>query len=393
MTISAVLDLRGGHSWDPAKAALDAFRWPQSPHVASWHPLGHKTTSLVPRASADEGTPVVTPFDIDVIAGGIRRRSRKYKGSVFQVGGTSGLQPGDVVISPIADSPALFMTSALSGSLVSGRFVVLRPQDRLHGLWIWAVLSSESGQTLRALTSASALGSERPGHSSLLGAPIPWPTHRRLEAVAANLEGVERGTHHPDEASEETWWTTTNLREVEWSVALATPRPELLEKGVPLREYCERIEQGRRVMPGMIVDFPHDRSIPLVDTSALRNGRPGRWVLPGHDVRTIVLPGDLLVAANGTRSYATVATELSVANQGIMVLRLKQDSPGEALARFLNGQAGHGLRQILSTGTTGHHLTRRNLERLPVAPAELDAFERVAPDLTLAALLEQLLWT
>ena len=115
----ALLDLRREPSWDPATLTAEAFRWPRLTFAV---PLGEVATRLAPRSLADAGSPVITPQVLDPSSGAIRRRSRKYQGSVFQVG--AELRPGDVLIPRSGSGPTLLVSERLAGALVSARFPV-----------------------------------------------------------------------------------------------------------------------------------------------------------------------------------------------------------------------------------------------------------------------------
>lgn len=389
MTLTSLVDLRDERTWEPARLMAATFEWPSDlPRVA----VGDVVSTVLPSGVAPEGTQVVTPGNLDRVAGGIRSRSRKYQGPVYQVGSADNdLHAGDVLVPPSSEAPALLVTEDFVGSTFSARFMALRPTAG-HELWLWAVLSSRSGRTAR---SHLAAGSTMPrvNLASLLELHIPWVSLARLNHLADALRALERNTHGNEAEAVESWWRVTDLREFSWQTAMATPSPEALRDGVHLADYCRVIRRGGPIPRELIVDQPVENALPLADISVLSGKPTKRWALAEPDVRlTVASPGDVLLASLGTHPYATVATGRSAVHPNVFVLTLQDASLGPALARYLNSQAGYGMRQVLSTGSGTQHLSRTNLERMPVPQHELWKAERQPSNLPLATQLEQLLW-
>jgi hypothetical protein len=74
------------------------------------------------------------------------------------------------------------------------------------------------------------------------------------------------------------------------------------------------------------------------------------------------------------------------------VLRLRDPQRGPAVAHYLNGQTGYGLRQVLLTGDFIPGMKKDNLVRLPVPPEALEYARAAEPLVPLDAQLEQALW-
>ena len=316
MFTSAILDLRGAPNWDPTHLTGEAFRWP-SPDPAVR--VGDLATRLAPRSFAGAGSPVVTPANVDGTTGSIRRRSRQYQGSVYQVG--SELRSGDVLVPRAGTGPALLVSERLRGALISSRFTALRPVDQQFGIWLWAVMSSESGRRLRA---SLGHGASRAAvdTSALLDAQVPVPPLERLHALIERLHAVESTTHREEAEAVETWWQTTDLRTTEWRFALATPDASILSNGSPLRDFCGEIVRGKNTRTHAI-EGEAPGFLPVADVSMLGGKAPRRWVPADAGNQTVAYPGDLMIAGIGKLPHARIADTPVVADNHVFVLRLR----------------------------------------------------------------------
>lgn len=387
MYASAVLDLRFEKSWEPRQLTAEAFRWPVSlPQIA----IAELALLLAPRTIADAGSPVIIPANIDVATGSVRRRSRNYQGPVFQVG--SDLRLGDVLVPRLGAGPALLVSEQLRGALISSRFSALRPTDGELSLWIWAVLSSESGRQLRTqLAQGAAIPIVEP--QKLSEAVIPVPPRNHLASMARRIEAIATTTHAPEDEAIETWWHTIDLRTTEWRIALATPDPSRLTIGAPLGDFCDEIVRGRNTRPGSI-DTDAPGYLPVADVSVLGGKQPRRW-LPAETRNLIIAhPGDLLVAGLGNLAHATIAERMVAVDKNVYALRLRDPSLGRPIANYLNSQDGYGARQMLATGSTIPSIRASDIARIPLPAAALEISEQVivTSPLPLSQRLEQVLW-
>jgi hypothetical protein len=383
--VTARVDLRSRLTWDTAILTAETFRWPTvAPRVA----LADLVTLVVASSIVEAGVQVVTPASLDAAIGGIRRRSQQYQGPVFQV--TRDLQIGDVLVPPNAEAPALLVTEALRGALVSARFTALRPSGNVISLWIWAVLNSKSGLDLRQRLSLGSLDTGG-AKARILDIAIPVPTLAHQIEVEPTLRAIESTTHVEEDEAPSTWWRTANLRGREWRLLLASPEPERLDEGEPLEYYAERIERGAAVGRDDVTDVP-DAGTPVTDGAILAGALVKRWARSSGKPGVMAIPGDVLVAAIGSRAHATVATGMSVIDRNVIRIQLKNPHQAEAVAQYLNGSAGYGLRQMLLRGSTIPHLSVADLSRMPI-PAEALAYDGTAqPLIPLALQLEHALW-
>ncbi|MCZ7424105.1 hypothetical protein O7607_30410 [Micromonospora sp. WMMA1949] len=385
MFTSAILDLRLERNWEPGRLTAEAFRWPGSDRE---FPLRELATRLAPRSFADAGSPVVTPASVDPASGGVRRRSKKYQGSVFQVG--TELRPGDVLVPRVGLGPAVLVSEHLRGALVAARFSALRPLESELGLWLWGLLSSESGRRLRAnLSQGAALAAVET--SSLLDATVPVPPVERLRRVTGPLRAIEDSTHVDEEEAVETWWQTTDLRTTEWRTALATPDPSILTAGEPLANFCREVVRGRNTRR-LAIEEEAPGYLPVADVSMLGGKAPRRWVPEQEGNPTVAQPGDLLMAALGNLPHARIADARVVADSHVLVLRLRNPSLGPALAHYLNGQDAYRVRQVFTVGAQIPSISATDLGRIPVPAAALEPVETTAVVLPLAQRLELVLW-
>lgn len=384
MFSSAILDLRLEASWEPGRLAAEAFRWPVELRQVA---VGDIAARLAPRSFAEAGAPVVGPGDIDPLSGGVRRRGRKYQGSVYQVG--AELSDGDVLVPRTGTSPALLVSDHLRGALVSSRFHALRPGDEALGLWLWGLLSCESGQRWRAtLTSGTVVASM--DAKTVLDAPVPVPPLAQMRSIADRLRDMHATTRIAEEEAVETWWQRTDLRVAEWRIALATPNPAELANGDPLGGYFGEIRRGRNTRNGAL-ESEAPGYLPVADVSMLGGKQPRRWLSPDDGWAVVAEPGDLLVAALGNQAHARVADRPVVADSHVIVARLRNQDDGPPLAQYLNSQAAYRIRQLFLTGSTIPTLSVANLRRFPV-PHEALSLDVVPDSRPLASRLEQVLW-
>lgn len=385
MIVTARVDLRGRPTWDTGILTTETFRWPtDAPRVA----LGELVTQVVSSSIVEAGVQVITPASLDAAIGGVRRRSLRYQGSVFQV--MRDLQIDDVLVPPNAEAPVLLVTEALRGALVSSRFTALRPSGNVIPLWIWAVLNSSSGRDLRQRLSLGGLdvGGAK---ARLLDLAFPVPSLAHQIEVEPTLRAIESTTHIDEDEAPSTWWRVTNLRGGEWRLLLASPQPERLDEGEPLGDYAEKIEQGTAVGRDDITDVP-DAGTPVIDGAVLAGGILKRWAKSPDRRGVMAMPRDILVAAIGNRAHATVANEASVIDRNVIRIQLKDPHQAEAVAQYLNGSAGYGLRQMLLRGSTVPHLSVADLSRMPIPPEALAYDGDAQPLIPLALRLEHALW-
>lgn len=175
MIATAQVDLRGRPTWDTGVLISEDFHWPTDAPVV---PLLELVIRVAPGSVVEAGAQVITPASLDPMSGGVRRRSQRYAGSVFQVG--RDLQMHDLLVPASPDAPVLLITERLRGALVSSRFTALRPAGGATPLWIWAVLNSMSGRNLRLRHSLGSVDTGV-GKERLLDLAIPEP----LSALSA----------------------------------------------------------------------------------------------------------------------------------------------------------------------------------------------------------------
>ena len=385
MATSDIFDLRRHANWEPSRLLAGAFEWPIDSATVALRDL---VSRVAPTSFADVGTPVITPAGIEPILGGVRRRSRRYQGAVYQVG--AELRPGDLLVPHSPSGLAILVSDLMSGALFSSTFYALRPSEQNCAPWLWGLLNSRSGIELRGRLSVGS-ATLRLTADELLGMTVPLPAPIKMDALIAALQNEAATTHLEEEEAPETWWRTTDLRGSEWRFMLASPRPELLRDGTPLKDYCAEITKGRTIRD-IAVTSDELGFLPVVDIRMLSGHPPRRWVPATAERVTRVNPEEVCVAAVGERPHATVVETEAVADPNVYVLRLRAPSSGPALARYLNGREGFALRRMLISAGFIPNLRKGDLESLPVRPEALD---RSVPDMPLIALadrLERLLW-
>lgn len=387
---TALVSLALEADWDIGRLTAASFRWPTA--EATTVALRNVTSTVPTDSWVDAGAPVITPTGLDPVGGGIRRRSRKYRGPVFQVRASGpGLNMGDLLLPRSPEAPVLLVGSDLLGSLVSSQFLALRT-DAASALWIWAVLNSRSGRSSRRFFTGGVMASSAT-RSRLLNLEIPWPSAREIARRQHHLVDIETQTHRPEEEGSGTWWRTVDLRKWDWNLALAAPNLEVFNTGLPLKTLCREIIRGRPAPREAVREKPTDGFIPITDIGVIGGKPVHRWVSPTVANQIIATPDDVFVAAVGNRPHAALATEDSAVDRNLFLLRLHDPSHAAALVQYLNGQTGYGMRRILLSGTVIPGLRKEALASLPVPEEVL----RSSPDPTLliplAEQLEQALWS
>ncbi|NYD57054.1 hypothetical protein BKA08_001292 [Nocardioides marinisabuli] len=385
MLTSTVVDLRRMPSWDPRQLTAEAFSWPTSEPLV---PVRGLATRVAAQSFADAGAPVVLPQGIDQSRGGIRKRANTYQGPVFQVG--RELREGDVLIPRAEAGPALYISRKRQGSLFAGKFLALRPLNERTALWLWAVLSSQTGQRWRGSLSRGSI-SPILDALTLLDSALPLPSEADLRGLADRLQAEERTTHIDEEEPAQTWWRAVDLRDHGWHLSLATPEPEILHAGTPLSAWSADIRPGRN-MNAVAVEGEVPGYLPVADISTLSGRPPRRWAPADGDNSVIAEPGDLLVAALGNAAHASIAETPAAIDAKVFRVRLATPEVGPWIARYLNSQAGYHARQVLLTGSALPHLRLDDLARLPIPEGELRA-QSPEPLQPLATRLEDLLWS
>lgn len=347
MLAPIIVDLRSEGSWDLARLTAESFRWPVDYPLRS---LDELASTIYPASTPSEGAWVITPGGLDARTGGVRRRSDRHLGSVYQVGESGkGLRPGDLLIPPRAEMPVLYVSEALLGSLVSSAFMALRPVE--NSLWMWGVLNSKEGKQLRTFASTSANGI--PGkRAQLLELQIPWAPLAIVHDLHPVLRALEEASHGDEEEAPTSWWRLANLATTEWRLALATPRPELLEKGFPLSELVEATRRGVSDVRHPLAEHPRPDDLPVLDASWLRNGKIRRWSSP-ESTRATIRTGDadVVMAAYGTSPHAMIAPAGYVVDTSVYALTLREPSLAPGLVRYLNSRTGQSMRRMRLSGT------------------------------------------
>jgi hypothetical protein len=385
-----VVSLSGERSWDPAYLTASAFRWPGGNSLTA--AIGELATTLMPDGWVDHEVPVITPGGLDPVGGGIRRRSRNYRGAVYQVRSSErGLRSGDLLVPLTPERPALLVRPDLVGSMASSAFLALRSEEGF-GLWLWGVLSSRSGRTVRSYLATNAVGRTNT-RAALLELQVPVPPVQEQRRLEKQLSLIELDTHRSEEEATETWWRSADLRGSDWQLKLVTPNPAILDDGVPLGDLCAEIVRGRPVAKGAISDRPAPDHLPLTDISVI-DGKPvRRWIPLGQKPPTVAHPGDVLVAAVGNRPHAFLVTDNTAVDRNLWLLRLLDPGQGPGLVRYLNGETGYGVRQLLLTGAYIPGLRKDNLSVLPIPPEALESLAPGEPIVPLDLQLEQALWS
>ena len=387
-----IVDLQGEPDWAISRLTAKAFVWPVDYPLVS---LGEVASLIYPKTTPTEGALVIIPGGLDPRTGGVRRRTDKYLGDVFQVGlAEHGLRFGDLLVPPSPSQPVVFVTEAMQGSLVSGSFTALRLGA--DTAWVWGVLNSTEGKRLRAMGTTAQAGL-RGKRVSLLELQIPCVPPEKKKLIEQVLQDIIAQIIGDEEESPTSWWRVTDLRNAEWRFALATSRPALLDKGFPLADLVAQYRRGRSDTTHALSSESSPGLLPVADAGWLRSGKIRRWCSPESSRAALLTEeSDVVMAAYGNSAHAIVAPSGFVVDSSVYALSLFDRGIAPGLARYLNSRTGRGMRALRLTGTTMQRLNLGDVRELSVTehvydPVDVDAFDAVGPPLE--DRLEQVLWT
>ncbi|MFK0005084.1 hypothetical protein [Paenarthrobacter sp. NPDC090522] len=254
--------------------------------------------------------------------------------------------------------------------------------------WAWGVVNSDAGLRFRR---AFLLDSLSANVARLDDVAIPWPDLQTLDRLVNTLFELESGTRANEEEAIGTWWSSADLRIVDWKVALSMPNPSEFQTGITLAELATEIRSGRSFDRGLALTTPTDNALPVVTGGSL-SGRPiTRW-MPEAPGSTTAEVGDLLLAAVGKRANARIARQRSILDSGVYRVRIAEPRLTEAVAGFLNGQEGYGVRNSLVSGSVIPRINLRDLKQIRIPESVLTSDSPPGPLQPLAERLEHLLW-
>lgn len=385
--LSNLLDLRGETDWDLGRLLSVTIQWPVDHPMSR---LGEVAEQLAPHHMIGPGSQVITPSDLNIVHGGVERRSTQFAGAGFLVGGRErNLQPGDLLVPSRAGFPVLLVGEHLVGAAVAGSFIAYRFTNPDDALWVWAVLNSGTGQHMLRAALADPWTRHR---RQIRDLHLPWPAPMHRAALRDTLLRIEQTTHHHEVAAAETWWSTADLTTTSWRHALATPDPAQLNDGVLLEDLGVTVTAGKRPSADDMLTTPWSDALPVITAGTLA-GRPvTRWCPPSSALTTVA-PGDVILSSLGDRSNARVADREAVLDASCYRLQTPPTLDAEAVAAFFNSTAGRALRNLAISGAMIPRLSLSDLKKLPIpdgAFADRSSGTAVRP---LAEELEAALWS
>lgn len=386
MSSWTVTDLSRWRTWNFDEMMVEAFKWPSREPT---RPLSALTVVLFPEEEIDPDFPIITPRGIDDVTGILRRRYRGHVGVGFRVGGFGrALEPGDLLV-PAFDAPVLFVNETLVGSLASSQFLAFRPVG-VEPLWLWGVLNSSSGQSLRRLLTVNSDG-KADSHVALSGMQIPLPDAETQHVAAQVLALVELSLRNQEVEAPTTWSKVTNLRGAQWRFALGAANPALLQEGEPLSSYCS-VVRGRLAQRREREWLDLATGVLPEATGVFLAGRSNA-LAPVTSKSTVVQPGDVLASVIGERPRARVVDQAMVASSSVFVIRPNDPGTGPAIANYLNSAAGLARWRFLALDGIVPQMSLSDLRAFPIPEEVLVQSTAVLPSPgPLGANLERLLW-
>lgn len=386
MATYQVVELRGRPNWEPADILSEAFKWPSNwPTVT----LSEVAVQISPNVFVEQGASVITPSGVDSQYGGVRKRTAKYQGAGFQVGtGPRDLHVGDLLIPKNPNIPPVLIDVSQAGSLVSDGFLAVRFLDQVSAAFAWAAFASKAGQEFRATLSA---GQTLSSFQKIADAQIPVPSLADQERVSTAISRIIDRLRNVESEAVTTWWTTANLQEIGWSLALATPNPQQVLSGNPLSSYAE-VARGQRVDRSTIERDRKPALLPITNGGVLSGGSRPKWAQASPQA-VIASPGDILVASVGDRANARLVEAETIVEQSVYRLRVKSPKRAQKITAFLNSQQGYAERQFLLQGMTIPRVSASDLLQMSLPENLFDTAELDGPLMPLHLELEELLWS
>ena len=385
-TAYRLVELQGHLSWDPSELLLRSFEWP-----TEWplERLSEITQRLTPRVLVNAGTPVITPDSIDKLYGGVRNRTLRYQGSAFQVGrDPEDLRPGDLILPKRPKVPPILIGDSLVGAIISDDFYAFRPTEWAFGAVLWAVFASKSGMNWwQGLT----FGHSRVPVTALDDARLPCPPYETQDRVQTRLVGILTRLENMEVEAPATWWSTADLRQLGWQLALATPSPEEFTTGNPTSHYAT-VVAGKPVDRELLHDSNKPGLLAVVTGGVLAGVTQPRWTERAPRFE-IAQPGDVLVAAIGERPHARVVENATVIDSSVYLLRPTRTEHALKIASYLNSREGQARRQIMLSGAVIPRISLRQLRDLPIPERHIEAETMNVPLVPLADELENELWS
>jgi hypothetical protein len=184
---------------------------------------------------------------------------------------------------------------------------------------------------------------------------------------------------------------------MEWRFALASPTPEVVQKGFALETITNSIRRGLHDSGRSASDTKQSGYVPVADSAWLRTGIVHKWCRPDSrqaDLRTA--ESDVVIARIGSAAYARVAPAGYAVGSTVYSLTLKDPALADELAHYLNSRTGRGMRELRLTGMVVPELRLSDLRALNVTEQVIQArsadVERDITAIPLSERLERALW-
>lgn len=391
----AILMLPGRGAWSPDQilGSEEAADWP----LRGWPLIAMQDLAeavITPDGVADQGQPVVTPRGLSLDTGQVLRTTSSYSGRVYVSGSDpNSLGVGDLLIPRNPSLPALVVTENHAGLRFAGSFHCLRMSDTTITAWLWAILSSKTGQRVRQ--ASSEMSGNTVSRGRLLDLAVPMPILAEMHRLVSNLQPAFVRSGSVDTAGDDvqgSWWRVTNLPgEGRWDVFITFADPEAFFSGVTLDSLCESMATGRAVNKAA-VSAAVPGWLPVYTSGSIRaGGHSDLWVSPSAGVR-IAEVGDVLIPGIGLTALSVTADRRAAVSSNVLQCRPREQSIAEILVRYLNSDRGQAIRRTLVAGVIPR-LTLRSAKAFPV-PADLirDNSAPGSRSLPLGEELDDLLW-
>ena len=348
-----------------------------------------------PNAFSPEPLATVRPSAVDSSSGVISQISDSSR-DIFFDWEDDGLRIDDLLV--FSDG-ALFLSEKIENMLFSSEFIALRFDSKNEALLLWSILNSSTGRLLlKQVFQRDQLS--RPLEvqdvvSVLLDSKVPSSNNFPLINFE-KLEYLVESQRHESSVFEDkrrSWFKKESLKEVaDWFFLIAVNDFSSWKHERPMIDLLDEIVLGRsrqineqnvngELVPLINVKFVNRQVLDDLDC-VFPNTRDG-----------FGLPGDLLLASVGGKTFLYPLTFKCILGQGVFALRPKQSTDLDELLQVL--QSKEVVDQIIyfqSKGTLGN-LSRKDLELVRIPSKTTVTESEVTNLLPLSIQMDAVLWS
>jgi hypothetical protein len=367
------IDLATHDDWSPRRltTGVDYDRASEQSGV-EWASLSELATVL-PSPPVRNVSIAVRPSDLDRSAGMARTHLFGYSGRVHVLDGKT-LRPGDVLVPDDPTRPAVLLDDRVAGVGFTASFEALRPEARLSGLEIWALLSSSAGLNARArLGQTMAVGPPKVPRCDVLDLSIPLFDDKLWQGVRVSLRQLQLLSGVVQAPRTVSRWRPSDLLLTSSWAPTEVLQSRSHDGRSALSDLCQEIRRGS-VRVNDTVDLPVEGWLPVATTGDLNRGQqPRRWMTPVKAGIALGHPGDVLLGLLGEKATAAILTADVGVDHNVALLRFTDFAIRDGVVGYLNSPEGQSDLRNVARGDTIPHRSIATLRRLTIPGSANDA--------------------